>query len=102
MLLFVLFNRDMKVNLYKLYYNSLIFHLNQMKKEKNKENSIPSFFHPPNQSQTRETKIFSIISLFHSLPNFYLPTLPYPPNQTNSKTALTRALTIASNLDLER
>ena len=38
----------------------------------------------------RKTKIFSIISLFHS------------PNQTNSNIALTIALIIASDLDLER
>ena len=32
-----------------------------------KKNFIPQFFHPPNQIQMRETKISSILPLFHFL-----------------------------------
>ena len=57
---FVLFNRNMMLNLYKLY-----FHLN-------KKNFHPSTFPPPNQTKIRETKNFSILPLFYSLSIFHL------------------------------
>ena len=62
-LLFVLFNRDMMVNLYKIYFHT-----------KKKMFSIFPLFHPSNQTQMRENKIFSILSLFHPFSIFYPPT----------------------------
>ena len=57
---FVLFNRNMMLNLYKLYF------------QPNKKNFHPSTFPPPSQTKMRETKNFSILPLFHSLSIFYL------------------------------
>ena len=65
MLHFILFNRDMMINLYKLYF------------QQNKKFFIHPLFHPSNQTQMRETKIFSILSIFSILLLFYLS------NQTN-------------------
>ena len=62
------------VNLYKLYFQP-----NKKKKKK----IIPPFFHPSNQTQMRETKIFSIFSLFHPLSIFYL--LIFSSSQPNGK-----------------
>ena len=47
------FNKDIWVNLYKLHFLSSHFFLNQIKKF-----SILTFFHPLNQTQIRENKIF--------------------------------------------
>ena len=56
---FVLFKRDMMVNLYKPYFqkNQKVFH--------------PSTFPPLNQTQMRKTKNFSIFPLFHPLSIFH-------------------------------
>ena len=67
-LLFVLFNRDMMVNLYKLFF------------QPNKNFFIPPFFYHSNQTQIKETKYFSTFLLFHLFSVFYTLTfLSYQP-----------------------
>ena len=63
-LLFVLFKKDMMVNLYKPYFqpNQKVFHL--------------STFHPLNQTQMKKTKNFYILPLFHPPSIFYPLTFP--------------------------
>ena len=55
-LLFVLFNRDMIINLYKLYFQS------------NKTFFIPSLFHLPNQTQMRDS---TFLSFFYFLFSYF-------------------------------
>ena len=62
---YILYNKDIIVNLYKLHFSCSLFLSNQTKKF-----STLSLFHPSNQIHMRENQIFSILPLFHPLTNF--------------------------------
>ena len=57
---YILYNKDIIVNLYKLHFPSSHFLSNQKKKF----STLP-FFHPSNQTHMRKNQIFSILLLFH-------------------------------------
>ena len=64
---YILYNKDIIVNLYKLHFPSSPFSL-----QPNKKN-----FHSSNQTYTRENQIFYILPLFHppiNFPSFYFST----------------------------
>ena len=65
----LLYNKDIIVNLYKLYFPSSTFSLKSNKK----------FFHPSNQTHIRENQIFSIPLLFHPPTNFLSSYFSTPP-----------------------
>ena len=68
---FSLFNKNITINLYKLYFLSFYFFLNQINKF-----FIPLFFHISNQTHIIKNYIFFTLSLFYSFfflcPNFLL------------------------------
>ena len=64
---YILCNKDIIVNLYKLHFLSSHFSLNQTKVF-----STLSFFHPSNQTHMRENQIFSIIILIFYISTFLL------------------------------
>ena len=57
------------IGIWWLIYTNFIFN-------KTKKFFIHPLFHPPNQTQMRKTKIFSILPLFYSFYIFYSPNFP--------------------------
>ena len=113
----LLYNKNIIVNLYKLYFLSSHFSLQPIKKvfhpltfpplQPNTHEGKPNLFYPPiflsnqikkfstlllfhlsNQTHMRENQIFSILPLFHSPTNFSSSQFSTPSNQTDPKTTL--------------
>ena len=76
----LLYNKNIIVNLYKLYFPSSLFSLNQTKRF-----STLSLFHPSNQTHMRENQIFSILPLFYPPTNFSSSHFSTPPTKRTLK-----------------